>query len=432
MSKIDFLPTVSIPDYFHKNEMNFKVLKNFPFMKDKNGNPVTPVNMYLSSHLNTNLSANTIKRTVFCLKILIDYCEIQKLKLSNFLEDDLLNLSKSLQVEKDANGAVRNNTTVNNIIYQIIKFFDFFGKTFLNDDDYVKNVLNVEDRTVSSKGQIKNVKKHKAMVLNAEKTTRNPINLQDIDLIYQNIDKLYVSKFAQERTKVLIKLLEHTGARLGEIALIQISDITDAINSPKGLLRLATLKRRRESSRFVPVDKQILNQINSFIKIYRNKIIRKTVKDKDLNFLFISEHSGEKINSSSLSNDFTRLRSMLKIKSSLCAHMFRHRFITNIFINLIKQYDFDNKDSFRNALLDVNTLKAHVQQLTGHKDINSLDTYLHLAKSELANMPEILKKLDEQRDIESREALERYLLNELKSGNISTEQYIQDLEKLKK
>lgn len=147
--------------------------------------------------------------------------------------------------------------------------------------------------------------------------------------------------------------------------------------------------------------------------------------------MFISEHTGEKINSSSLSNDFTRLRNSLRINSQLCAHMFRHRFITNIFINLIKQYDLENKDSFRSALLDINTLKAHVRQLTGHKDVNSLDTYLHLAKSELANMPEILKRLDEQRDVESKESQERYLLNELKSGTITTEEYINKLEILK-
>lgn len=99
---------------------------------------------------------------------------------------------------------------------------------------------------------------------------------------------------------------------------------------------------------------------------------------------------------------------------------------------MIKQYDLENKDSFRNALLDVNTLKAHVRQLTGHKNVNSLDTYLHLAKSELANMPEILKKLDIQRDKESKEAQERYLLNELKAGTITTEEYITKLEQIKK
>lgn len=67
-----------------------------------------------------------------------------------------------------------------------------------------------------------------------------------------------------------------------------------------------------------PVDKSILSQINTFIKIYRNKIIKQTVKNKDLGYLLINEQTGEKINSSSLSNDFNRLKRELGITSELC------------------------------------------------------------------------------------------------------------------
>ena len=431
MSKVDILTTTIIPEYFHKNEVHYKEFKNFPFVKNNKGEPVVPVNMYLTSFLHTNLSESSIKRVAFSLKQLIDYCELNSINFKNFFEDDLVNFSKVLQSATDEKGNVRNNTTVNNILHQVIKFFDFFGATFLNEENYAKKMLNVVDVAVIKNGKEKSGVKHKAMSLNAEKVTRNPISIESIDIIYKNLDKLYVSKFAQERTKVLLKLLEHTGARLGEISLIKVNDITNALENEKGLLQLTTFKRRRESSRLVPVDKSILSQINTFIKIYRNKIIKRTVKTKDLGYLFINEQTGEKINSSSLSNDFNRLKRELGINSELCAHMFRHRYITNIFINLIKQYDLEHKDGFRNALLDVNTLKAHVQQLTGHKDVSSLDTYLHLAKSELANMPEILKKLETQRNEDTKEAQERYLFNELKVGAISAEEYVDKIEKIK-
>lgn len=431
MSKVDILHTTILPEFFHKNEVHYKEFKNFPYVKNNKGEPITPINMYLTSFLNTNLSESSIKRVAFSLKKLIDYCENNQLKLNNFFEDDLVNFSKFLQNEKDEKGLARNSTTVNNILHQVIKFFEFFGSTFLNEDDYAKKMLNVVSFSVTKNGREKTIVKHKSMSLNAEKVTRNPISVESIDFIYQNLDKLYVSKFAQERTKVLLKLLEHTGARIGEIALIRIKDIVNALESEKGLLQLTTFKRRRESTRVVPVDKMILNQINTFMKIYRSKIIKKTTKDKDLGYLFLNEQTGLKINSSSLSNDFNRLKRELGISTELCAHMFRHRYITNIFINLIKQYDLEHKDGFRNALLDVNTLKAHVKQLTGHKDVNSLDTYLHLAKSELANMPEILRKLENQRNEDTKEAQERYLFNELKSGAISSEEYVSKIELLK-
>lgn len=424
MSKVTFLNNANIPDYYQNGSFLFKNIENFPFLIDSYGFPVMPINMYLTSHLNTNKSINTIKRTAHCLNILVKYCEAHSIHLKDFQEDDLVALSYQLQNDNENK---RNNTTINNILSSIIHFYDFFGTTFLNNDNYLKDILNVEDILVNNKI----IRKHRALLPNSEKTTRNPIYKKDIDLIYQNIDKLYKSKFTIERTKVLLMLLEHTGARIGELSSIKINDIFEAIKHEKGMLKLKTLKRKKLIERFIPVNKDILKQINMFIKIHRNKVLRKKSKLKDEGYLFINEKTGKKINTNSLGNDFNKITKELNLENKLCAHMFRHRFITNIFINLIKQYDIENKQGLRNALLDLNTLKAHVQELTGHKNLESLDTYIHLAKSELANMPEILKGLEEQREKESIEFQERQLLNKLKNKEITTEEYISEINKLK-
>jgi site-specific recombinase XerD len=426
MSKVEILKESNIPDYYSNGSLTFKNMKNFPFIKSKDGVSIVPVNMYLTSHLNTNNSESTIKRRAHCLNILVNYCENNKIDLKNFSEDNLIDLSYKLQIEKDTNGDLRNNTTINNILLNIISFYDFFGNMFLNNN-YTKDILNVEEVLFNNKI----VRKHRVLLPESDKTTRNPIYKNDIDLIYQNINQLYSSKFTQERVKVLLMLLEHTGARIGEVSLVKVSDIADALQNEKGLLKLKTLKKRKNSERFVPVGKEVLKQINMFIKIYRSKIIRKKlIKEKDHGFLFVNEKTGKKINTNSLSNDFNRITKELKLDNKICAHMFRHRFITNVFINLIKQYDVENKQGLRNALLDLNTLKAHVQELTGHKNIKSLDTYIHLAKSELANMPEILNKLEIQREKDGVEFRQRQLLNMLKTGEIRTEEYITEIEKL--
>jgi len=90
-----------------------------------------------------------------------------------------------------------------------------------------------------------------------------------------------------------------------------------------------------------------------------------------------------------------RLRDLAGIEQQTCAHMFRHRFITNMFIKLIEQYDLENKDSFRNALMDLETLKVHIKEISGHKNISSLEHYIHLAKSELTNIDKVLNKVFE-------------------------------------
>lgn len=99
--------------------------------------------------------------------------------------------------------------------------------------------------------------------------------------------------------------------------------------------------------------------------------------------LLISEKKGNPIVAATISNEIAKLSKIAVIEEKICAHMFRHRFITNFFIKLIKQYDWENKDEFKNALLDINSLKVHIQQVTGHKNVESLNSYIDLAKAEL-------------------------------------------------
>lgn len=183
--------------------------------------------------------------------------------------------------------------------------------------------------------------------------------------------------------------------------------------------------------RYVPVQKNDFNEVMSYIKIYRSKIIKGTLgKNNDNGFLFVNENTGNKLLAITLSNDINRLRKISGIKQQVCAHMFRHRYITNLFINLIKQYDLENQDDFRNALLDINNLKVYIQQATGHKDVNSLDHYIHIAKSELTNMSNVKENLNNVLDFESKQKEEQRLLKMLKNKEISTKKYIELIEKL--
>lgn len=71
----------------------------------------------------------------------------------------------------------------------------------------------------------------------------------------------------------------------------------------------------------------------------------------------------------------------------------RHRFITKQFVNLIKQYNYENQDQFRKTLLDTNTLKQKIQQMTGHQNLKSLDVYIDLAFNEIFNTKVVLDKV---------------------------------------
>ena len=78
--------------------------------------------------------------------------------------------------------------------------------------------------------------------------------------------------------------------------------------------------------------------------------------------------------------------------------------------------------------MDLENLKVYIQQATGHKNVNSLDNYIDIAKSELTNMDQVVNNLLEVRDIESIEKEKQRLLTMLKNKEITTTEYIKQIE----
>ena len=113
------------------------------------------------------------------------------------------------------------------------------------------------------------------------------------------------------------------------------------------------------------------------------------------------------------------LKNIAGIEEQSCAHMFKHRFITKQFVNLIKQYNYENQDQFRKALLDTNTLKQKIQQMTGHQNLKSLDVYIDLAFNELFNTKTVLDKVAVANAYDSFDSQLKLLTMELLNGHIS-------------
>lgn len=97
----------------------------------------------------------------------------------------------------------------------------------------------------------------------------------------------------------------------------------------------------------------------------------------------------------------------------------RHRFITKQFVNLIKKYNYENQDQFRKALLDTNTLKQKIQQMTGHQNLNSLNVYINLAFNKIFNTKVVLDKVAVANAYESFDSQLKSLTMELINGQIS-------------
>ncbi len=427
-TSLTFTKNMEIPIYFFNNKFKTKVFSKFPFFTYSNGMPCLPLNSYIQSEQIVKLSEETLFKIAYSLTHILRFCESNKIKLSNFIENDLLAFSQSLQEED------RENRTTVFILSNTLSFFNYLGNKFLDIDNYCIDVLHCFYKKTLTKGN-KEVKSLSHICFPTKEPTkrRSPVSLGNIEKMYESVGETSNSTFVQKRNRVILKLLEITGARVGEIALLTVEDIQNIFSQENSSLKMRTLKRRGGliDYRYVPVNKADFNEVLTYIKIYRSKIIKNTIgKANDEGFLLVNENTGKAILSITITNEINKIRKVAGIEENVCAHMFRHRFITNLFIQLIKQYDIQNKDQFRNSLMDLENLKVYIQQVTGHKNVNSLDNYIDIAKSELTNMDKVVNNLLEVIDIESIEKEKQRLLTMLNNKEITTAEYIKQIEKL--
>lgn len=426
-SNLTFIKNIELPTYFFNNSFKTKYFLKFPFFSFNNGTPCLALNSYIQSNEIIKLSYATLLKISYSLTHIISFCEKNKIKLYNFSENDLIAFSHTLQNKE------RTNRTVIFILINTLKFFNYLGNTFLDIKNYCIDILHCSYKKQKSNSNSLDSLYHICFPTKEIAKSRSPISSKNIEKMYDAVDKISDSSFVRKRNRVILKLLEVTGARVGEIALLKIEDIYNIFNMEKPTLKIRTLKRRGDivDYRYIPVNKVDFNEVETYIKIYRNKIIKKTVgKSNDEGFLLINEKTGESILAITITNEIAKIRNAAGIKEKACAHMFRHRFITNLFINLIKQYDIQNKDQFRNNLMDLENLKVYVQQATGHKNLSSLDDYIDIAKSELTNMKEVIQIVLDNQKIDTIKKEKNKLLNMLKKNEISTEQYIFEIEKI--
>jgi len=192
----------------------------------------------------------------------------------------------------------------------------------------------------------------------------------------------------------MIDLLTDTGARRTELANLKVADVLRAMEMEHPLLRLDTLKREEGAERYVPVFSTALRKLRQYIEVERRKIMRSVYKGgKDHGYFFVSSTTGKPLTSSVISNEILQLRKLAGIKSQLTAHMFRHAFITNLFILFIQRHQLTNPDQFQQALLDSQTFTAEIISWTGHLDPKSVERYIHLAFRDLSKYTETVSSV---------------------------------------
>lgn len=261
---------------------------------------------------------------------------------------------------------------------------------------------------------------------------RNAIPAENVKKLRDAVDSKGSSRFIQSRQHCLLSILEQVGPRRGEIADLKVSEILKAANMEHPMLKVINLKQGDNEYRTVPVTHMFLSELKKHIRIYRSKIIKKKLgKANDHDFFFISETSGRPLADDTFTTEISNLRKVAGIEEQACQHMFRHAFITNLFVLLIERHNFENQDDFRKALLGSEKFKREVMQWTGHKSAASLDHYIDFAFAKVAGYAKTVSSMHLIRATEIFDDMLSQLTKKLEAGSIPIEQFIVEVQKLK-
>ncbi len=408
---------------------------DIPMLAWPDGRWCLPANIFMLEQFRKGLSrrdgGGTLKTYATNISHLIRYCYKNNFNFLDLSDNDFTLFMGTIADERNINNfstKVRGANHVISIGRTCLEFLSSVGRLY-QDDEFVGpngQILAEQKEYVyrgrgirSSKQRSRKYWHHHSFPTPDAEKRRSPITSSAIEKLRNAVLPSSRNIYQRKRRYVMLMMLEITGGRRTEVAQLTVESTKRANSMDEPMLELLTAKRPggREEFRSIPITRNDLRILIEFIDINRQHIIRKTCgAEHDDGYVLLSSTTGLKLRANTVTQEISILAEAAGIDTQVCPHMFRHRFITKLFVALIEQHEFENPDSFRRALLDVETLKQKVQQWTGHTNLASLDHYIDLAFGEIANFKKTYNAITARRVIDSFKSSVKQLQQEIKAG----------------
>lgn len=402
---------------------------NIPFLHWPDGRWCLAANLYLIELYKRGLSRFNRGGTLFTyatsISHLIRFCFERRIEFIEMTDSDFTEFVVGLGRETTRKKRrIRNENGVISIGRCCLDFLSSVGRNSC-DDSFVGPAGRIschkrENVRSNCKGKATatiSYWHHVSFPTASPKSKRMPISSDAIAKLREAIDATGSSPFLRKRRYVTHKLLEITGARRSEVAAVTTHSVFEAVRSEQPLLRLTTLKKRSPGrTRLLPIHPHDARFLLEYIEVNRRRIIRRTIGESaDHGFLLISERTGLPLQAETISKEFSLLARAAGIVERSCAHMYRHRFITKLFVALIEAHNFQNQDEFRRSLLDLQTFKQKVTEWTG-QNVEALDDYIHLAFEEMGDFRRVIDLVSMRTAVDSFDATIRQAITEIRAA----------------
>lgn len=422
---------------------------NVPMLVWPNGRWCTQANLYMlelhGQGLSRKNSGGTLKTYGSNISHLIRFCYDHRIDFIELTDNQFTEFISKLTVEeriyepgvkvRDANSVIAIGRNCLDFLFSVGRFHDddgFIGLKGRIEARRKECAVFLEGRSEGKK-IVGNYWHHHSFPTPDPQRSRLPISSVNVEMLRSVVAPCSATIYLRKRRYLMLKLLEITGARRSEIAALTLDSVRRAAKMLEPKLKLMTAKQPggRKQYRLIPIARHDVVFLQQFISKNRRRVVRKTCGLKnDDGYVFVSETTGRKLQANTITQEIWTLAKASGIKEKVCPHMFRHAFITKLFVKLIEQHRFENADDFRRALLDTNGLKAVVQQWTGHRRISSLDVYIHLAFAEIDKLRKSLNVVRTSQVIESFRAGMVQVRNELRTDHVPMTEARQLLEQI--
>ena len=351
--------------------------------------PCWPANMFLVTQLRRGRTVGTVNTCAAELACFLRFLSNSKILFEEMNDNAMHAFSDYLVQERDsrvAQAARRGGRQVNKILRRALVFLKWYQSVFPVDTLLVApagsgSKITIEERMVRVKNRSVAYVWHTSMVPNDVPRDIKPLSRSVYLELLEACSHIAKSLYVQARTRTLLKMLSDTGARRVEISHIRVNDIVEAVEKGHGKLRLFTAKRGDQQQRLVPIPSTTLDSVLSFIEVKRKlhvrRLIKRKVLEQDTGWLFLNDR-GQQLHVETITQDIARLRRIAGISEGATAHMLRHRWITIQVLERLKAY------IGQKLPMDIaTTILTKVASMTGHKQIESLWSYIDLAFEEM-------------------------------------------------
>lgn len=245
--------------------------------------------------------------------------------------------------------------TIESYIYHNKKFLEFIKKspTKVTKSDiksYLKHLTNKEKSPAGIRQVIAALRFYYSDVLHRKffKYIKNPKMAQKLPVVLSRDEvKRMIKVTKNQKHRLLIQLIYGCGLRVSEVVKIKISDI----DIDRGVLTVRSGKGRKD--RQLPIPKSLINDLISSITMRK----------------YLFEGTGGYLTQKSAYDIVKNTSKKAKILKNVSCHTLRHSFATH--------------------LLESGTDIRYIQELLGHKRLQTTQIYTKVSKTQISRIKSI-------------------------------------------